>query len=264
MLARLGLPQTPRLEQELRKALTDRSWDAKLVPSLGLNASSDVVDAGKDSEPSNDLLSALGNSLLGLYASEHLATTYPNLPTRALKAALTAYVGPAALASVGRELGLAAGGGGGGTENRAQPSWEEVGGKVWRLKGKDARQQVGGIAAGGVPIRWLRRQVMAEEAEQQDGSATDVAVAESAKNSQDVGEIANATGGNSLTEGASSSSSTTTTGSSSLDSFRSSVRPKRKQDSWEDVMGRATRALVGLIYQEQVSDSFARWIPSLP
>lgn len=236
MLARLGLPQTSRLEQELRKALTDRSWDASIVPRLN-TVENAAGAAGK--EPSNDLLAALGNSLLGLYASEHLATTYPNLPTRALKAALTAYVGPTALASVGRELGLAASGGGG-TEKQAEPSWEQVGGKVYRLKGKDARQPAGGIAAGGVPIRWLRRQLLPEGSE-----STDVAIADAAEDAETMSVESGAERADAAAHEASSSSGATT-------SAVSRPRPKRKQDSWEDVVGRATRALVGLVYQEQV------------
>ncbi|UZJ57444.1 hypothetical protein CBS101457_006764 [Exobasidium rhododendri] len=57
---------------------------------------------------SNEALSALGNSLLGLVAAEHLHLRYPNLPTRVLKAALSAYVGPNTLADVAAELGIAA------------------------------------------------------------------------------------------------------------------------------------------------------------
>ncbi|TFY73580.1 hypothetical protein EWM64_g10432, partial [Hericium alpestre] len=49
----------------------------------------------------------LGNSLLGLFAAEHLNTSYPHLPTRALKAAVSAYVGPMTCASVAREMGAA-------------------------------------------------------------------------------------------------------------------------------------------------------------
>jgi large subunit ribosomal protein L44 len=59
-------------------------------------------------EASNEALSALGNSLLGLIASEHLHLRYPNLPTRVLKAALSAYVGPNTLADVAAEMGISA------------------------------------------------------------------------------------------------------------------------------------------------------------
>ncbi|KAA1468840.1 ribonuclease III [Dentipellis sp. KUC8613] len=55
----------------------------------------------------NGNLDALGNSLLGLFATEHLNATYPHLPTRALKAAVSAYVGPLTCASVAKEMGAA-------------------------------------------------------------------------------------------------------------------------------------------------------------
>lgn len=57
---------------------------------------------------SNEALAALGNSLLGLMASEHLHLRYPNLPTRVLKAALSSYVGPNTMADLAAELGLTA------------------------------------------------------------------------------------------------------------------------------------------------------------
>lgn len=57
--------------------------------------------------PNNELFNALGNSLLGMFASEHLAVKFPLLPTETLKMALTAYVGPAACKSVARDIGIA-------------------------------------------------------------------------------------------------------------------------------------------------------------
>lgn len=51
-------------------------------------------------------LATVGNSLLGMLATEFLHLRYPNLPTRVLKAAVSAYVGPTTLADVGAELGL--------------------------------------------------------------------------------------------------------------------------------------------------------------
>ncbi|CDW99338.1 hypothetical protein [Sporisorium scitamineum] len=53
-------------------------------------------------------LATVGNSLLGMLATEHLHLRYPNLPTRVLKAAVSAYVGPSTLSDVGTELGLSA------------------------------------------------------------------------------------------------------------------------------------------------------------
>ncbi|SNX87229.1 related to MRPL3 - Mitochondrial ribosomal protein, large subunit [Melanopsichium pennsylvanicum] len=52
-------------------------------------------------------LATVGNSLLGMLATEYLHLRYPNLPTRVLKAAVAAFVGPTTLADVGSELGLA-------------------------------------------------------------------------------------------------------------------------------------------------------------
>lgn len=53
----------------------------------------------------NANLSALGNSLLGLFATEHVNATYPYLPTRVLKAAVSAYVGPTTCASIAKDMG---------------------------------------------------------------------------------------------------------------------------------------------------------------
>ena len=53
----------------------------------------------------NGLLAALGNSLMGLFATEWITATYPHLPTQVLKAAVSAYVGPATSSSVAREWG---------------------------------------------------------------------------------------------------------------------------------------------------------------
>lgn len=57
---------------------------------------------------SNESLAALGNTTLGLVASEYLHLRYPNLPNRVFKASLSAYVGPNTLADVATELGIAA------------------------------------------------------------------------------------------------------------------------------------------------------------
>jgi large subunit ribosomal protein L44 len=57
--------------------------------------------------PANGNLSTLGNSLLGLFASEFVAASYPHLPTRVVKAAVSAYVGPNTCANVAKEVGAA-------------------------------------------------------------------------------------------------------------------------------------------------------------
>ncbi|KAI0704302.1 ribonuclease III domain-containing protein [Cytidiella melzeri] len=54
----------------------------------------------------NANLAALGNSLLGLFATEHVNAAYPHLPTRVLKAAVSAYVGPTTCASIAQEMGV--------------------------------------------------------------------------------------------------------------------------------------------------------------
>lgn len=55
----------------------------------------------------NAQLATIGNSLMGLFATEHINATYPYLPTRVLKAAVTAHVGPMSCASVAQEMGAA-------------------------------------------------------------------------------------------------------------------------------------------------------------
>lgn len=53
----------------------------------------------------NNNLAILGNSLLGLFASEYVNATYPYLPTRVMKAAVSAYVGPTTCATIAKEMG---------------------------------------------------------------------------------------------------------------------------------------------------------------
>ncbi|PFH51885.1 hypothetical protein AMATHDRAFT_2592 [Amanita thiersii Skay4041] len=53
----------------------------------------------------NAHLAVLGNALMGVFAAEYLHAAYPYLPTRVLKAAVTAYVGPLTCASVAQEMG---------------------------------------------------------------------------------------------------------------------------------------------------------------
>jgi len=55
----------------------------------------------------NANLAVLGNSLLGLFATEFVHASYPHLPTRVVKAAVSAYVGPTTCADVAREMGAA-------------------------------------------------------------------------------------------------------------------------------------------------------------
>jgi len=55
----------------------------------------------------NTNLAVLGNSLLGLFAMEFVHASYPHLPARVVKAAVSAYVGPTTCADVAREMGAA-------------------------------------------------------------------------------------------------------------------------------------------------------------
>jgi large subunit ribosomal protein L44 len=57
--------------------------------------------------PSNGSLASLGNALLGLFATEYVHVTYPHLPTRVVKAVISAFVGPLSCASVAQEMGAA-------------------------------------------------------------------------------------------------------------------------------------------------------------
>ncbi|PSR76134.1 hypothetical protein PHLCEN_2v8632 [Hermanssonia centrifuga] len=53
----------------------------------------------------NERLAVLGNSLMGLFATEYVNSTYPYLPTRVMKAAVSAYVGPTTCATIAKEMG---------------------------------------------------------------------------------------------------------------------------------------------------------------
>lgn len=55
----------------------------------------------------NGNLSTMGNALLGLFAAELVNASYPHLPTRVVKAAVSAYVGPNTCAGVAKEVGAA-------------------------------------------------------------------------------------------------------------------------------------------------------------
>jgi len=55
----------------------------------------------------NTNLAVFGNSLLGLFATEFVHTSYPHLLVRVVKAAISAYVGPTTCADVAREMGAA-------------------------------------------------------------------------------------------------------------------------------------------------------------
>ncbi|EJF64243.1 60S ribosomal protein L3 [Dichomitus squalens LYAD-421 SS1] len=54
----------------------------------------------------NASLATLGNSLLGMFATEFVNSSYPHLPTRVMKAAVSAHVGPTTCANLAREMGV--------------------------------------------------------------------------------------------------------------------------------------------------------------
>lgn len=54
----------------------------------------------------NAQLATLGNSLLGMISAEFFHLKFPHLPTRVLKAFVSAFVGPSTLADVGSEMGI--------------------------------------------------------------------------------------------------------------------------------------------------------------
>ncbi|PPQ88697.1 hypothetical protein CVT25_009461 [Psilocybe cyanescens] len=59
----------------------------------------------KPEPDTNARLATLGNSLMGLFAAEYVQAKYPYLPTRVMKAAVTAHVGSMTCDSVAREMG---------------------------------------------------------------------------------------------------------------------------------------------------------------
>ena len=60
----------------------------------------------RDPKPnSNARLATVGNAVMGLFASEYLHASYPYLPTRVLKAAVSAHVGSLTCANVAKEMG---------------------------------------------------------------------------------------------------------------------------------------------------------------
>lgn len=93
---RIGLGSVLSAEEDVRQACTHRTF---------LDVYSQHYPDDKRIQKSNSQLSVLGNSLMGLFATEYLNAKYPYLPTRVQKAALTAHVGPATCATVAKEMG---------------------------------------------------------------------------------------------------------------------------------------------------------------
>lgn len=69
-----------------------------------------LVHPSADPDPqfNNASLSILGRHLLGYYTSEYLLCTYPRLPMPVVFAAVEAYIGPKALATIASEWGIEA------------------------------------------------------------------------------------------------------------------------------------------------------------
>jgi large subunit ribosomal protein L44 len=204
LLSRLSLKPNTQLHQAVISCLTHPSYLS--IPS------SSTLQTDTELE-SNELLATLGNTLLGLFASEHLTSQFPYLPTEALKQAVTAYVGPATCLSVARELGLAASGGG---------NLGFVG-------------QGPGSASAGIPVRFHRTR------EDQSGHSGRGEVSDGPE------KIPSARRFRKFEEGAKERSDELE-GRRILDK-----RKARNREGFEDVVASAVRAFVGLIYQEEVS-----------
>ena len=156
LLSRLTLSPDPSLYPSALACLTHPSYSSHPYRSTAKRlsqkhhsgsastsspSSSSPFSALPFEDSNNELLAATGNSLLGIFAAEHLANRYPLLPTEALKLAVTAYVGPSACLSVARELGIGVrSGADAGEHGMGQPS-----------------------ASAGVPIRWERMMLDQEE-----------------------------------------------------------------------------------------------------
>ncbi|KAH8116278.1 ribonuclease III [Phellopilus nigrolimitatus] len=92
---RIGLAKVVHNSDEILQACTHSSY-----PSFYA-----THNPGEATLHSNANLSTTGNSLLGLFATEYLHAAYPHLPTRVLKAAVSAYVGPLTCATIAKEMG---------------------------------------------------------------------------------------------------------------------------------------------------------------
>lgn len=119
ILARLHLPlHDANVLALLSNALVHPTWlgqrDEALKPNNREALGPRLLESLQQHESSHKLhqshaeLATLGNTLLGCLAAESLHLTYPNLPVRAFKAAVSSYVGANSLADVGVELGLGA------------------------------------------------------------------------------------------------------------------------------------------------------------
>ncbi|GBE86581.1 60S ribosomal protein L3 [Sparassis latifolia] len=92
---RIGLGKVLTSTDTIQQACTHSSF----VPLFKRHHPKDPLPA------TNANLETLGNSLLGLFATEYVNASYPHLPTRVLKAAVSAYVGPTTCAGIAKEMG---------------------------------------------------------------------------------------------------------------------------------------------------------------
>lgn len=93
-------PRQPpaNLPEILTQALTHQSF-LKLLAEHAPEGESSVPRTNQEWE-------VLGNHLMGLFAAEFVHASWPHLPTRIVKAAVSAYVGPQTCADVAKEWGL--------------------------------------------------------------------------------------------------------------------------------------------------------------
>ena len=157
-------------DQVALAAESDRQFTNFHDRPLSSSSSAGVSPAAPTDRPTyahNGALAALGNSLLGTFATELVLESFPHLPTRAAKAALTLYVGPKSLAQVAQLVW----GVGPSRSEKALVGREDVEGKVSRkerayghlVQGRGGARVVGNEvgakegAAGPGLIRWNRK-----------------------------------------------------------------------------------------------------------
>lgn len=108
---RLPPPPTALTAFAHRIGLTDSLADPVIIQQICIHPSFVTFLQNKNKKepipPSNAALASLGNALLGLFATEYVHSKFPHLPTRVVKAVVSAYVGPLTCASLAQELGAA-------------------------------------------------------------------------------------------------------------------------------------------------------------
>ncbi|KAJ6518696.1 ribonuclease III domain-containing protein, partial [Mycena sanguinolenta] len=89
----------------LGSVLTDTDWILQACTHPSAQHLARQQDPDAPPLDTNAHLSTLGNALMGLFATEYVHASYPYLPTRVLKAAVTAHVGPLTCSNVAQEMG---------------------------------------------------------------------------------------------------------------------------------------------------------------